>query len=280
MPRLPSITLPLSLLVSGWSIAAVDLTGQYRAPRSADYLFSADAWGVRALWVNPAGLGRVHEASVMGEFLIDRDAAGEYALGQFSVGFNSRGFGMGYRRDRFGGGVAGNVWRIGLARGIGDLSVGAAVSLYSGGNREEDLDLAIRWRPGRQPFEIGVAAEHIGQPTVRDSALRLAGVLGAAWSPVSGLIHLAVEGRATDARIGGWVGAYRAGLRLATPGRRPIAAYAVLDFDDDFGVSRLVAGFAVGGDYQGLLMGTGAKRAGSTVIETVSLTGVASHRFP
>ena len=255
------------------------LAAQYRTPRSADYLFGADAWGARALWVNPAGMGTVNEASVMAEVLIERNAAGDYALGQYAVGFNSRGFALGYRRDRFGGGLNGNVWRIGLARGTANLAVGLAMSVYSGEQREEDLDLGVRWRP-RQPFEVSLAVEHIGQPTVRDSAVRLAAVTGAAWSPLRGLVHLVAEARATDAVVGGWVMAYRAGLRLATPGRMPLAAYAILDLSDDFGAQRLVAGLSFGGDYQGVLMGSGAKRAGSTRLETVSLTGVASHRFP
>jgi hypothetical protein len=269
------------VLLAAALLAAPDaLSAQYRAPRSADYLFPADAWGVRALWLNPAGMGTVNEASVMLEALVERDAAGDYALGQYSVGFNSRGFGFGYRRDRFGGGVAGNVWRFGLGRGLANLAFGAAVSLYSGDNREEDIDLGLRWRPGGAPFEISFGAEHIGQPTVRDSALRLAAVGSAAWSPFRGLVHFAAEARATDERVGGWLMAYRAGLRLATPGTMPIAGYAVLDFDGDLGVQRLVAGLAIGGQYQGVLLGSGARRAGSTTIETVSLTGVASHRFP
>jgi hypothetical protein len=215
----------------------------------------------------------------MAEALIDRNAAGDYALGQYTVGFNSRGFALGYRRDRFGGGVNSNVWRIGLARGSANVAVGVAMSVYSGAQREEDLDLGIRWRL-RPPFEISLALEHIGQPTVRDSALRLAAITGAAWSPLRGLVHLVAEARATDAVVGGWVMTYRAGLRLATPGRMPIAAYGVIDLDDDFGVPRLVVGLSVGGDYLGVLMGTVGRQSGSARLETVSLTGVASHRFP
>jgi hypothetical protein len=267
-----------TLALIGLLAVPAALAAQYRTPRSADYLFGADAWGTRALWVNPAGMGTINEASVMAEFLIERNAAGDYALGQYSVGFNSRGFALGYRRDRFGGGVHGNVWRIGLARGTANLAVGAAMSVYSGDGREEDLDLGIRWRP-RQPFEVSLAVEHIGQPTVRATPLRLAAVAGGAWSPLSGLVHLVGEARATDAVVGGWVMAYRAGLRLATPGRMPLGAYAILDINDDFNAQRLVAGLSFGGDYQGVLMGSATRPAGSTHLDTVSLTGVASHRF-
>lgn len=255
------------------------LEAQYRSPRSAEYLFGADVWGTRALWVHPAGLGTVNEASIMAEAMIERDVTGDYALAQYSFGLNSRGFGLGYRRDRFDGDEAGNVWRIGFGRGVGNLAFGTGLSVYSGKGREESVDLGLRWRPA-SPLEIALAAENIGQPTVRDTALRFAGALSAAWSPLRGLFHLAAEGRATDLALGGWLMAYRAGVRLATPGRTPLAAYAILDLDDDVAVRRLVAGVSVGGDYQGVLMGSGARRAGSTRVETISVAGVASHRFP
>jgi hypothetical protein len=257
----------------------LSLAAQYRGPRSADYLFGADAWGARALWVHPAGLGVVREASIMAEAMLERNAADDFALAQFTFGFNSRGIGLGYRRDRFGAAGSGGVWRLGFGRAAGSLAFGAAASLYPGDPREESLDLGIRFRVA-SPLEIALATENIGQPTVRDSALRFAAVWGAGWSPLGDAAHLAVEARATDIAAGGWLMAYRAGLRLATSGRIPIAAYGVLDFDDDLHVLRLVAGLSVGRDYQGVLVGSGARRAGSTQIETVSLTGVASHPFP
>jgi hypothetical protein len=255
------------------------LAAQYRGPRSADYLFGANAWGARALWLNPAGMGTVHEASVMAEALVERKPAGDYFLGQYSFGFNSRGFGIGYRRDRFDGGAGGNVWRFGLARGTANLAVGLAGTLYGGPNREEELDVGVRWRL-RAPLELSLAVEHIGQPTVRGVPLRLGAVTGAGWSPFNGLVHVAAEVHATDALVGGWVMAYRAGLRLATPGRMPLAAYGVVDIDDDWEVPRLVFGLSFGGDYQGVLVGGVGRTSVGSRLETVSLTGVASHRFP
>ncbi|HET7040041.1 MAG TPA: hypothetical protein VFH97_09135 [Gemmatimonadales bacterium] len=255
------------------------LAAQYRAPRSADYLFGADVWGARALWVHPAGLGIVREASIMAEAMLERNAADDFALAQFTFGFNSRGIGFGYRRDRFGDAGSGGVWRLGFGRAAGTLAFGAAASLYPGDPREESLDLGIRFRVAA-PLEIALATENIGQPTVRDSALRFTAVGGAAWAPLGDLARFNLEARATDVVTGSWHMAYRAGLRVGASGRIPFAAYGVLDLDDDLSVVRLVAGLSVGGYYQGVLMGSGAKRAGTTEIETISLTGLASHRFP
>ena len=54
------------------SLVATPAHGQYRAPRSMDYLLRATAWGARALWVDPGGLGTVHEASLMAEVVLER----------------------------------------------------------------------------------------------------------------------------------------------------------------------------------------------------------------
>jgi hypothetical protein len=268
----------VAVLMMALATAPASLAAQYRGPRSAEYLFGADVWGARALWVNPAGLGVVHEASIMAEGMLERNLADEFALAQFSFGFNSRGVGLGYRRDRFGAAGSGGVWRLGFGRAGGTIAFGAAASVYMGDPREESLDMGLRLRVA-SPLEIALAAENIGQPTVRDSALRFAGVMSAAWSPLR-VAQLQAEARATDIATGSWLMAYRAGLRVGAAGRLPFAAYGILDLDDDLSVLRLVAGLSVGGNYQGVLMGSGARRAGSTQIETVSLTGVVSHPFP
>ena len=67
--------------------------------RSGDYLFVTNAVDARALWVNPAGLGVVPEASIMGEFSLT-PGGGDVRLAQYTVGLNSRGFSIGYRRNR------------------------------------------------------------------------------------------------------------------------------------------------------------------------------------
>jgi hypothetical protein len=263
---LAAVTLPATLLA------------QYRGPRSSDYVFATDAWGARAVWVNPAGLATIHEASIMAEVLVERNADGDYPLAQYGFAFNSRGFGFGYRRDRFDD-VSGNTWRLGFGRALPRVALGAALSVYGGEDRKEDFDIGVRWRL-TPVVDIAFGAEHIGQPMVRDSSLRFTGTVGAGWSPLQGLVRVAADARATDLAAAGWLLAYRVGLRLATPGRRPIALHALLDVDDDFHVTRLVAGLAIGGDYQGILMGSGARRGGDPRLETVSLTAVASHRFP
>jgi len=102
-----TLMLVLVLWTSGGTAVA-----QYRGPRSADYLFGTSARGSRASWVNPAALGTTAEASIMIEGFVQRDAAGDYPLAQYTIGFSSRGFAFGYRRDRFRGVDGGNTWRV------------------------------------------------------------------------------------------------------------------------------------------------------------------------
>jgi hypothetical protein len=272
-PRLWTALVCLPLL-------AASAHAQYRGPRSADYLLRATAWGARALWVDPGGLGTVHEASLMAEFMLERDSAGSYSLAQYTAGFSSRGFGFGYRRDRFQNGAAGNTWRFGYGRAAGRLAVGAAVSLYSDSSRKADVDIGVRFRliPS---LEAAVGVEHIGQPVVRDSSLRFGGSFGLGWTGMGGVVQLAADVHASD-RIGSAspLMAYRAGLRVQTRGRIPIGAVAVLDLNEDFRIDRLVAGLSVGLSYQAVLVGSGARRGGATHLETASLTAIASRRFP
>jgi len=278
----------LALLVTA-TLISVPAAAQYRGPRSADYLFGASTWGSRALWVNPAAQGMLDEASIMVEALVERDVAGNYPLAQYTIGFNSRGFGFGLRRDFFRTDVGlgpdslvktgGNTWRVGFGRGLGRLAIGAAVSLYSGPDTKQDLDIGLRYRVG-SGLDLGVGLEHIGQPTVRDSSLRFSGAGGLAWTTLGGVFGLDLEAKASNG-VGddGLVMGYRGGLRLHIPGQLPIALNGVLELDDGFDIGRLVVGLAIGGDLQGAVVGGGQRDDGTSRVTSVSVLAEARKRF-
>jgi hypothetical protein len=267
-----------------WTGAAV---AQYRGPRSADHLFGAATWGARALWVNPVGLGLVNEASVMLEAMVERDPDAHYPLAQYMIGFNSRGFAFGFRRDVFhvpapsGDSLVsygGNTWRLGFGRGRGRLAIGAAVSLYSGPDSKRDVDVGLRYALG-SGLALAMGVEHIGQPEVRDSSLRFGGALGLSWTVPNGILGLDAEVRAHDRELlGGYLMGYRGGIRLRTPGPVPVALSAVLELDDGFDVGRVLVGLSVGADYLGSLVG-GGRESGTNTITSVSLLAQASRRF-
>lgn len=253
---------------------------QYRGPRSEDYLLRTGVWGTQALWVNPAGLGAVNAASLMLEMMVERDSGGGYPVAQYTVGFSSRGFSIGFRHDRFENGAGGNTWRFGLGRGAARVGAGLAVSLYSGADRKEDVDAALRYRLAA-PLEIAVGVEHIGQPVVRDSSLRFGGWLGLGFNGFGGALQFAADLKASDRSDStGVLMAYRGGLRLQTRGSVPVGLFGVLDVNQGFQIDRLVAGISVGLPYQALLVGSGARRDGTTYVETMSLTAMASRTFP
>jgi hypothetical protein len=280
MKRIPLLLLATTL----WAGAAA---AQYRGPRSADHLFATSTWGAPALWVNPLALANVDEASLMLEAMVERDPDERYPLAQYTIGFNSRGFGFGFRHDTFHVpapdgdsliSVGGNTWRLGLGRGLGRLAIGAAVSLYSGADKQQDVDLGLRYVIARG-LNVAIGVEHIGQPTVRDSSLRFGGAVGLSWTVATGVVGLDAEVRAHDRETGnGFLVGYRGGLRIRTPGRLPVAATGVIELDDGFDVRRVLLGLAVGADYLASLV-AGGRENGSNTLTTASLRAQASRRF-
>src|SRR5213076_3503367 len=108
------------------------LSAQQVAPnRATGYLFPTDVHDARAIWVNPAGLAVLREASVYAELGVG-DPGARGRLRQINAGFNSRGLSFGYQRDIFDNNVRGTTYRIGLAGGSGGLAAGAALTHYRG----------------------------------------------------------------------------------------------------------------------------------------------------
>jgi hypothetical protein len=274
----------ISLLLLAATVWAGSATAQYRGPRSADHLFAASAWGAPALWVNPAALGTVNEASLMLEAMVERDLEARYPLAQYTIGFNSRGFAFGFRHDTFHVpdgdsliSLGGNTWRVGLGRGVGRLAIGAAVSLHSGPDRKQAVDLGLRYGITRG-LDLAVGVEHIGQPTVRDSSLRFTGAVGLSWTALRGIVGLDADVRAQNQEVGsGYLMGYRGGLRIRSPGTLPISATGVIELDDGFDVRRVLLGLAVGADYLASFV-AGGRENGSNTLTTASLLAQASQR--
>src|SRR5439155_22539694 len=92
--RTVGLLLPSQLLL----FAPTRAPAQVVPNRTTLYLHPTDVTGAGALWVNPAGLGRLAEASIHADVTVgDPGAAGR--LRQLTLGFASRGFSLGYQRD-------------------------------------------------------------------------------------------------------------------------------------------------------------------------------------
>lgn len=263
-----------------WGTLTAGAEAQLNGPRSADYLFLTNVWDVRALWVNPAGLAVLPEASLMGEFMVQREADGGYKLGQFTVGFNSRGFSFGYQRDRFGEDTTGTTWRGGLAVPFPGGAVGVAATWYRGtGDHTKDLDLGVLYRP-LPGVTLGAALEHIGKPTVRGVAVPLTTRAGAQWSTRDGTITILGQAHIADvpgAADSGLNVTYRGGAQLAIGGQVPIVLLTALDLGTNVAIDRWHVGVRVGASRQATAVSTLLSRNESIQLDRLSLTGVASN---
>lgn len=262
-------------------MAAAPAAAQTQPPRSRDYLFVAAIDDVRALWVNPAGLAAMPEASVMAEFVVTRPTSGGVHLGQWAAGFNSRGLSFAYQRDRFPGEPSSDAFRFGMGFRFRNGALGTSYTLYRSDSTETGFDLGVRYEAGRR-LEVAAVLRHIGRPVVRDEKLPLVGVLGLGWIALPRMLELAGEVHFTEDLLGSaWDAMYRAGAHVSTRSDFPIGAVAAVDLGSSLAIDRFSFGVVVGGADRAVLLSSAAvPNGGSTRFDRFSLTGVASRRFP
>ena len=259
------------------TLAAGPVAAQTLRPRSSDYLFVATVADVRATWLNPAGLGVVQEASVMGELVMDRPADGDARLGQWTAGFNSRGFSIAFQQSRFPDGTSSNIWHFGAGLGFTRGALGGTVAWFTGeGENDRAGDIGFYYLLA-SPLSVGVVVRNIGRPVVRDSVLPINTVVGLGWLPVPNHLQIAAEVIVTEETAFSDIEAvYRAGLQVATAGKVRVGAVTALDLGSNFKIDRWSIGITLGGESRGILLGT----AQPSRFDRFSLTGVASRRLP
>ena len=263
-----TVGLSLALLLSGSGVFA-----QVAANRATRYLEPTDVTDARAVWVNPAGLGRFPEASLHLDLTVgDPGAKGQ--LRQLTLGFNSRGLSFGYQRDLFSDGERGHTYRIGYAAGHAGLAAGFAAALYRGATSSTGWDLGILydWRP---TLSLGGVIQNIGQPLVRGITLPVTYVPSATLQLAGRRVALSALGRLTSDEVAGYGFALRAQLRSGTS--LPIGLLARLDTDHALRRAGLAFGVSLGGEDTAGLVATTTGDAGR--IDAVSLYGVSTRRF-
>jgi len=268
-----------------WLLAAVllltapppdRLTAQEVAPnRATAYLHPTDVRDPRALWVNPAGLGVLRDASVYAELAVQDPATGRARLRQLSAGFNSRGLGFAYQRDVFDGGRRGHTYRLGLAGSSKGLAAGAAMALYRGDTKGTGWDIGASYAiEGRAALTVGGVIANIGQPVVRGLEQRLTFIPGATWRPLGPAAAFSLHARITPDSVV----SYAFGLSWqGSGGRFPIGVLARLDTDRGLRRGAFALGISVGGpDRVGLVLSTPGDVSG---VDAASLYGL-STRVP
>ena len=258
-------------------LQGIPLLGQTLAQRSTDYLFTTNAFDVRALWVNPAGLAVVPQASIMAEGLIRRGGR----LEQYTLGFHSRGISLGYQRNRPAGSSSVGILRAGVGMPVRRGAIGVSFARYSeDSTSSREADVGFIYNLGRS-FSLGGAIQHIGRPTVAMFELPITTVAGLHWYHTR--VGLAGEARAAEQRGVGESGfdfSYRAGAHILILNRFPISGMVVVDFGSTGRVTRLNLGVTVGGDRQITALGSSVSRNSRTVVEHFSATFVATNPLP
>lgn len=269
----------LATLITAAALGVQGATAQAVRPRSGDYLFVSTADDARAIWLNPAGLAVVLEASVMAEIAVDRPVGSDLRLGQWTVGFNSRGVAFGFQRDRFPDGSATNTFRFGTGFSLRRTALGAAYTIYRGTRTDQGGDIGLRYRL-LDVLHAGVVLRNVGRPIIHDSLSSLTWVAGLGWIPVPQIVTIATEVRFTErVAASGYDRAYRTGIRLATRGRLPIGAAAAVDLGSNFKIDAFAVGVTVGAHDQLVALASAVPTTSDAVrFERFSLSGIASRR--
>ena len=263
--------------------AVAQLDAQSVRSRSGDYLFAATASDVRGLWVNPAGTAVVPGASVMAEFALDFPRDSSIRFAQWTLAFTSRGLSVGYQRDRFGEDPNTGALRFGLAVPFKGGGIGAAFTFYQGSPvgdvSHRGFDLGVRYRL-LGALDLALVARNIGRPTARLVRQPATGVLGANLQIIPRHAGVQLEVIAAERLdTSGYDMAYRSGLMFSTGGKLPIAFVGALDVDSDFGLQAWAIGLTIGGQDSGTALASGPAGSGTTRLQRMSLTGVATRSF-
>ncbi len=242
-----------------------------------DYLFAATANDARAIWLNPAGLAVVPEASIMAEFVVHRSPEADLRLSQLSLGFNSQGLSMGYNRERLVSDSSNHAYRIAMARALQGWTIGISMSYFRNSLNDTGYDAGIRYRVLRS-VDLGVVLRNIGQPQIRSDTLPLTGVVGVGWTILGGALVLTGETLAQN-RLSesGYAMNYRAGAQLSVGRAIPITGLTAVHLDSDLGVTMWSFGLSVGRGRRGVLVGGVSTNDPSAHLGTLSLAGIATN---
>jgi hypothetical protein len=245
--------------------------------RATAYLHPTDVHDARALWVNPAGLAALREASVYAEFAVQVPGS-KGRLRQISAGFNSRGLSFAYQRDVFDGGRRGHTYRLGLAGAAQGLAGGGAMALYRGDTKGTGWDVGVTYSiEGATALTVGGVIANIGQPVVRGLRQRVTFIPGATWRPVGPGSALSIHARLTsDAVIGYAFGVSWQGAGGGGGSSWPLGVLARLDTDGGLRRGAFSLGISLGGpDRLGVVASAPGDLSG---VDAVSLWGLSTRQ--
>ncbi len=274
------------VVLCGLLITAVDVAlGQAQRPRTEDYEFAAAASDARAIWVNPAGLGAVLEASIMGEMVLEWDQADKTRLSQWMLGFNSRGLGFAYQRDRLvddpttptDDSRSLGAFRLGVSLPFQRGELGGSVTMYRGGDdaTQWGFDIGVRFGLGRKATVAGVL-RNIGRPVALTVPLPLGGTVGVTWLPATSVLEISGEVQIAEGVASSVDALYRGGIRYSPSVRFPFTLFTALSVGNSFRFDQWALGVSFGGMARGVVVTSGPVDSGTIGFDRFSLAGVVS----
>lgn len=171
----------LALLLGAASALPKVAAAQSFVPQPQEYMLTTDAGDARALWVQPAGLGKTREASIAALFTANR-IGGNISAGQYGLTIASGVLAFGWQHDRLRGGNKSDAFVVGLAGGTPEFSIGADRRWYRGTNTKDgSWDLGARymatWR-----LETSLVWRDLGSPVVVGDTIFSTLVAGASFA--------------------------------------------------------------------------------------------------
>jgi len=264
--RTVGLSVPLWLIATG-------AFAQVAPNRAALYLYPTDVTDARALWVNPAGLGRAEQASVHIDVTVGDPGSGG-RLRQLTTGLSSRGFALGYERDLFDGGVRGHTYRLGFAGGERRLAAGVAAALYRGGTSGTGWDVGAVYDL-TPSLTIGATVANVGRPVVRDSTLPVTYTPGATFRLSGARAAFSADAQMTSDGVTGYAFGATAGLRQGTP----LPLGILLRVDTDRSLRRAAFAFGLSVGKQDLVGAVATTPGDLGRLDAVSLYGVSTRRL-
>jgi hypothetical protein len=176
----------LTLAAAGPSRVAA----QWARPQAERTLLTTDVRDERAVWVNPAGLSRLTQASFGADLTAER-GAGDLRLAQYGLALSSRRLAFGWEHDRAPAGPSTNTYVLGAGLGDELFSGGVSHRWHQGG--QGGWDAALRGRV-TDVLDLSVVWRDIGSPVVRGAVLRDSFVPAAGFRLVGDRILAGVEG--------------------------------------------------------------------------------------
>ena len=177
-----------------WWVAAGAQPGyaQVIPAQPARYLLTTDASDARALWVNPAGLARLPEASIGADLTEDHFFPGGARLSQYGLSLAGHGIAGSWFHERFPPGQSLNAYAVGIGLGDEQFSAGTARRWYSGATAGSAWDAATRVTVA-YGAQLSLVARNLGSPRLFDSTYWATLVPGASVSLFAGALHLGGE---------------------------------------------------------------------------------------